>query len=292
MTVKKAALLSVFADQTRANQAIHMLKDAGFTDEHQIGVAHHEPAEGFFASLKSLLTGQDTTPQSLERNLRDQGYSSEEAQYYAHAYETRHTLVWVDAHGQEQEVWTILAQNGATAYQSASQEPSSAQINTSQAKTFASTVDNRAPDGVPGDEKRTIEVREEQLQVEKEKIQTGDVQVHKEIVTEQQHITVPVTHEEVVVTQTHLAHEETSDTPVPHDEEVIRLPVSEERVHVTKIPVETGEVSIQKRVVQENEQVNETVRREKVRIEQQGDAPIHGTKSDRFHPDQVKEDNP
>lgn len=52
----------------------------------------------------------------------------------------------------------------------------------------------------------------------------------------------------------------------------------------------TGEVSIGKRAVQETQQVTDTVKKEEARVEQQGDAPIHGTKSDRFHPTQTNEE--
>jgi len=46
---------------------------------------------------------------------------------------------------------------------------------------------------------RTLRLHEEQLQVSKERVQTGEVQVHKRVVTELRTMQVPVQREEVVV---------------------------------------------------------------------------------------------
>ena len=54
----------------------------------------------------------------------------------------------------------------------------------------------------------------------------------------------------------------------------IRIPVSEERVRVEKQPVVTGEVRAGKRAVQGTQNVNETVRREELRVEKEGDANV------------------
>ena len=43
----------------------------------------------------------------------------------------------------------------------------------------------------------------------------------------------------------------------------MRVPVSEEQVNVTKTPVVTGEVRVGKRAVQENQQVTDTVQRDR-----------------------------
>ena len=63
----------------------------------------------------------------------------------------------------------------------------------------------------------------------------------------------------------------------------------DEQVNVTKNTVVTGEVALGKRAVTETQQVKDTVRREEAHIEQEGEAPIHGTKSDHFHPNSGNE---
>lgn len=50
----------------------------------------------------------------------------------------------------------------------------------------------------------------------------------------------------------------------------VRIPVSEERVKVRKEPVVTGEVRVQKRTVQDTQQVSDQVRHEEVKVENEG----------------------
>jgi uncharacterized protein (TIGR02271 family) len=127
------------------------------------------------------------------------------------------------------------------------------------------------------EEKRSLKLREEQLRAEKERVQSGEVQLHKDVVTEQKTINVPVTHEEVVI-ERHPASGDQVDNAAPIGEgETIRVPVSEEQVNVTKTPVVTGEVTIGKRAVQENQQVTDTVQREEARLDRSGDVPVEGT---------------
>jgi len=101
------------------------------------------------------------------------------------------------------------------------------------------------------------------------------VDLRKEVVSEQQTINVPVTHEEVYI-ERRAGSGQFSDTPVGEDGETIRVPVSAEQVNVTRQTVQTGEVSVGKRQVQETEQVTDTVRHEEARIERQGEVDIEG----------------
>ena len=56
--------------------------------------------------------------------------------------------------------------------------------------------------------------------------------------------------------------------------ETIRVPVTEERVEVSKQPVVYEEVGIGKRVTQETETVSDTVRREELRVDEKGDVEV------------------
>jgi uncharacterized protein (TIGR02271 family) len=108
--------------------------------------------------------------------------------------------------------------------------------------------------------------------VYKQPVQTGEVGIRKEVVTEQQSIDVPVTHEEVYI-ERRAGSGQVSDTPIGEGG-TIRVPVSAEQVNVSKQTVETGEVSVGKRTVQETRRVTDTVRHEEARIERTGDATI------------------
>jgi uncharacterized protein (TIGR02271 family) len=127
------------------------------------------------------------------------------------------------------------------------------------------------------DEQRSLKLREEQLRAEKERVQTGEVQLHKDVVTEQKTINVPVTHEEVVIERHAVTGDQVDDAAPIGEGETIRVPVSEEQVNVTKTPMVTGEVTVGKRAVQENQQVTDTIQREEARLDRSGDIPVEGT---------------
>jgi len=119
---------------------------------------------------------------------------------------------------------------------------------------------------------RTIQLREEQLKVDKHRVRTGEVNVRKEVVTEQKQITVPVEREEVVIERRPAHGAAAGDIQA----EEIRIPVSEEQVNVHKETVVKEEVSVGKRKVTENKTVGGTVKKEELRVEEQGDVNVKG----------------
>ncbi len=118
------------------------------------------------------------------------------------------------------------------------------------------------------DEARKLQLREEQLDVTKNTVRSGEVGVHKEIIEEQKSIDVPVSHEEVVI-ERRAVNNVPTDEPVGMDE-TIRVPLTEEQVEVNKRNVVTGEVEVHKREVHETEQVRDTLRREEARVDKDG----------------------
>ncbi|QAA33424.1 YsnF/AvaK domain-containing protein [Clostridium manihotivorum] len=117
-----------------------------------------------------------------------------------------------------------------------------------------------------------LSLRKEELDVAKNRVQKGEVELGKEIVEEHKEMDVPVAHEEVVIERKSL-NNEVCDTPIS-DEETIRIPVSEEKVNVGKHTVVTGEVSAHKRSVEETEHIDETLRREEARVNRIGDPDV------------------
>ncbi len=111
------------------------------------------------------------------------------------------------------------------------------------------------------------------MQLYKQTVPMGEVRLYKDVVTEQQDIDVPVNREEVIV-ERHAGSGEVSDTPIGQDE-TIRIPLHKEQISINKVPVETGEVVIGKRIVQENQHITDTVRREEPRVDKEGNPIIH-----------------
>lgn len=132
-----------------------------------------------------------------------------------------------------------------------------------------------------GKQEGTMQLRKEELDINKDRVNTGEVTLSKEIVEEQETVDVPVMHEEVVIERKCLNNEPcdsqiTSSTDMDSDStcETIHIPVSEEQVNVCKNTVVTGEVSAYKREVEDTKQVNETLKREEARIDKSGNAQV------------------
>src|SRR5438270_8942855 len=122
----------------------------------------------------------------------------------------------------------------------------------------------------------TMRLREEQLQTRTTPVETGRVQVGKDVVEEQRTVDVPVSREEVVV-ERHPVDRRPADRPIDATEsETIEVPVREEQVEVEKRPVVYEEVGVNKQRVVESEQVADTVRREELRVDKEGDVAVGG----------------
>ncbi|MGI8549796.1 MAG: YsnF/AvaK domain-containing protein [Dehalococcoidia bacterium] len=123
---------------------------------------------------------------------------------------------------------------------------------------------------------QTVQLKEEQLRVNKEQVQTGEVGIRKEVVSEEKTLNVPVTHEEVRI-ERRPADGQPADRAIGEGAgQTVKVPVREERVNVEKQPVVREDVSVSKQAVQETQQVSGTVRREEARVEREGDVSVSG----------------
>jgi uncharacterized protein (TIGR02271 family) len=127
------------------------------------------------------------------------------------------------------------------------------------------------------DTQQTVELREEELNLRKHSVETGRVELNKEVVSERRTIDVPVTHEEVTI-ERHAVDREPSDSPILATDETITIPVREEQVTADKRAVVYEEVNVGKRAVRDTEHVSETVRREQAVVDKEGAVEIAGEK--------------
>ena len=116
-----------------------------------------------------------------------------------------------------------------------------------------------------------IPVAEERLQVETRQAELGEVQLRKTVEQEQVSVPVELAREEVRVDQRDVA-----DRPVQAGDQVfqegtIRVPVRGEEAVVSKEAVVTGEVVVEKERTVEREQITDTVRRERVEVDEHYD---------------------
>jgi uncharacterized protein (TIGR02271 family) len=114
-----------------------------------------------------------------------------------------------------------------------------------------------------------VPVREEELTVDKERRKVGEARIHKDTVEEQQSVNVPVTQERVTVDRVPV------DKDLPPDQmnaanlndKDISIPVMGEDVVVEKQPRVKEELHIRKEPYTETARVDDTVRKERVRLE-------------------------
>jgi len=121
---------------------------------------------------------------------------------------------------------------------------------------------------------RTVQLKEEHLGAKKETVKTGEVTIRKEVHTDHRQVTVPVEREEVVI-ERRPAGGKAAVGDMKAEE--IRIPVKEERVHVTKEAVVKEEVSVGTRKVQGTETVSGDVKREELVVETDGKAKVRQT---------------
>jgi len=114
-----------------------------------------------------------------------------------------------------------------------------------------------------------VPVMEEQLNVEKRQAQLGEVQIHKTVEQEQVNVPVELRREEVHVEQVNVNNRplQAGEYDTAFQEGTIRVPVRGEEAVVNKQAVVTGEVDINKTVTAEQQTVSDTVRRERVDVD-------------------------
>jgi uncharacterized protein (TIGR02271 family) len=299
----RSAVVGLFDRQTDAEAAIKALKAAGFRDE-DIGVAMRDrsaqgeliedtgtqAAEGattgavgggvvggaigllgglgalaipglgpIFAAgwLGSTLAGAGigAAAGGIIGGLVGLGVPENEARHFEEGIKTGGILVTVRAEGRFQEAADLLRRHGADLGPGFT-----------AATGAAAETDH---------DRESMRLRQEELDIEKQRVQAGEVRLRKEVVTEQRQVDVPVTREEVVLERHPVSGEAARAAAGDIAEgEQIRVPIMEEEVRVEKRPVVKEEVSLGKRRVTGTERVDESLRREEARIETEGDATV------------------
>lgn len=213
------------------------------TEVNQALEANNSDSESFFDKLKDYFTMDDTGAHS--KALSDLDISNDEIDKYQEDLDDGKLLVAVDT---DADLDATIDNGNAL---------SGGFANTNE------TVDYTTK------EEKTMPLREEQLKVDKEDIQTGEVEIGKEVKTEQRDMDIPVRHDEIYV-ERRPVDENTADASPVNDSETVRVPIVEEKLEVTKKPVVTDEVVVGKRTVEENEHISETVKKEEPRLNKEG----------------------
>ena len=112
------------------------------------------------------------------------------------------------------------------------------------ASAGATTATRRAESGdIERDEIRIPLMREE-IGIEKVARESGHVRIHKTVITEEKHFSVPVTREEVVIEHVAIGRDATLTGDDAFKEDTVDVPLYEEEVRVSKRPILEEEVVV------------------------------------------------
>jgi uncharacterized protein (TIGR02271 family) len=193
------------------------------------------------------------------------GIPKEDAEYYEGEVKSGRTLVAVRAASRYDEAQQILRQHRAYDIESrdASTRPQATGVVAGQPVGGAGTTPRT----------ETVQLREEELQARKTSVETGQVTLGKDVVEQEKTLQVPVTREEVYVERQ--AVNRPADRPIEAGaSQTIEVPVREEQVELEKRPVVYEEVGVNKQQVVESQHVSDTVRREELRVDKEGDVNL------------------
>jgi uncharacterized protein (TIGR02271 family) len=119
----------------------------------------------------------------------------------------------------------------------------------------------------------TLELREEELDARTQAVDVGQVSVGTDVVEEHRTIEVPVTREEVTI-ERHPVDRRPSDEPIGSGTDVLRVPVQQDQVTAVKQTVIYEELEVGKRAIHDTQHVSETVRKEVVDVDAEGDLQV------------------
>jgi len=282
-------VVGYFPSQETAESTISALKQAGF-QQNQIGVAARsaqpidsssasstaykagKTAGGAWESFKNFFGGNAAEPYAGEAaketfndhfltpeeygsddvhdSLADLSVPSEHARYFGHRLGTspEGAVVTVKAEGREEEAIGIIQANGGDI----GEEADRYDYGTETPKAAGA---------------QNIQLYGEVLRVHKDRISRGEVRVRKEVTTTTQTVEVPVTREELVVERVPVSGQVPA-AGATFDSEEMRIPLSEERATVSKQAVVREEVRVGKKQVTNVETLDEQVRSEELKIDQ------------------------
>lgn len=276
MAKRENTFMGTFDVQAEVLSKITELKSQGYREEDMYVIAQDEDQltmikgqtdvkldtqedQGFMGRFISTLAGETSSFEAFN----SMGLDSDESDTYKREVENGKILLYVDSeYGPSYDRYAETRANTAGTGSAFTNE------------TNASITDEER-----------LRLHEEQLRVDKERVQTGEVNVGKHVVEDTQTIEVPVEREEVYIERRPINEATDSATAggltgkdAYQDGENIHIPISEERVEVSKTDVVSEEIVVGKRKVQDTEQVTETTRREVADIDEDGDSTANGRK--------------
>ncbi|AWB84710.1 DUF2382 domain-containing protein [Corynebacterium liangguodongii] len=128
----------------------------------------------------------------------------------------------------------------------------------------AAGVDTERRNAAATTDNDTLVRSEEQLNVDKERVESGQVRLRKYVVNETETVEVPVQREEVRVVREPLTDADRANYDGNIGEDEASVTLSEERVNISKESVPVEKVSLGKETVESTERVSEELQKERI----------------------------
>jgi uncharacterized protein (TIGR02271 family) len=272
-------IAAIFDTVDEARQAAAHLKDAGY-DNVWIGISKNasDSDSAYEASTNDAVEadnwfqrlfgeGNETLHDALVRH----GVSEAEAAS-AGALGMHAAVLTVDGANHPEDAAQILSVNAGKLMSSgfgATGHGTSGHHALQNDETAAAQNYGRFRAGEELDDTQRLRLREERLRVATERHASREAQVGKRVIEKQEEFDVPVSHEEFFIQRRPITNDASEVGTISGEREIVRIPLSEERLRVSKDTVATEEVVIGKRSVTELEHVSEKTRKEVLDIEDQ-----------------------
>jgi uncharacterized protein (TIGR02271 family) len=276
----EAVVIGLFPRASDARRALNVLREHHFSADEAVAAfrdpspapveTRSMPVRGngnWFGQLRQIYHGDDgienTQPGAatqaasaeFDAMLSQLDLSSQDALVLKRDLDRGAAIITVTAGGRNPEGRALLEQYGARITHG--HNPGGRAITATEPGAVVTSTPFTPPQQAePGH----IQLFGEVLRVRKEKVDSGEVHVRKESVTRMETVQVPVTREQLVV-------ERSDESGRTAPENSIRVPLSEERVHIDKDTVLREEYKVGKREVMQNESVSDRVRRERLLID-------------------------
>jgi uncharacterized protein (TIGR02271 family) len=204
----------------------------------------------------SVHSGYDYNSDEFQGSLDQLNVSKDHARYFGHHFSQGEegAIVTVNAPERAEEAEQILEKNSGDIGRNAADFEYPSALPTAAATETEAT--------------QRVQLLGEILRVHKDRVQRGEVILRKNVVTENQTFQVPVQREELVITRTPVTGSASATSGTIGGENEIRIPLSEERVRITKENTILEEVSIGKRELTDNQTVTDSVRHEELSVDE------------------------
>ncbi len=118
---------------------------------------------------------------------------------------------------------------------------------------------------LPENDRMRVKLMEEELHVDKQVRQIGEVEIGKRVVSEQVNVPVSLEREEVIIHQRTVSGGDAAGAVIGDSQKIV-VPISEEVAQVSKTTSVTGEVEVEKRMTTEQKTISDTVRHEELDV--------------------------